>query len=187
MQLHKITFYSSFLQNHLHYTETDLLISLTHNCHRNHLQVFLSQDKCWYIHSSGGITREHLFKFVVLGHFSCKFRAVVAGPTIVSSANISLSVLGPPVVKLSDLSITVIEKTSFQLTCEAFVPNTGHPAVCTGVDFTWEKDGIFLQKESKILSFNQHNSYISVKFAVHTDVIILFALPKSGLAHSPWL
>ena len=72
-------------------------------------------------------------------------------------ANISLTVLAPPVLKLSDLSMTVYEKTSFQLTCEALVPDTGHPAVWTGVNFTWYKNDTFIQKDGKIFFLYQHN------------------------------
>ena len=51
--------------------------------------------------------------------------------------NVSLAVLPPPTVKISPLTITVLEYTWFQLTCEAHVPDTGHPDVGKGINFTW--------------------------------------------------
>ena len=79
-----------------------------------------------------------------------------------------LSVLAPPEVKLSDLSMTVYENRSFQLTCEALVPDTGHPDVGTGVNITWYKNDNFIQKDSKILFLYQHNFDVSLGFSGHS-------------------
>ena len=75
--------------------------------------------------------------------------------------------LAPPVVKLSHLSMTVYENASFELTCVGLVPDTGHPDVGGGVTFTWDKDGIELKKESKILFFLLQHLSPNLKYGCH--------------------
>ena len=59
---------------------------------------------------------------------------------ITSSSCVSLTVLGDPSVKLNNYSMTLVENRTLTLTCEAFVPNTGHPDWQKGVNFTWKEN-----------------------------------------------
>ena len=86
--------------------------------------------------------------------FTCHFSAQEDSKRIEGSKLSYLSVLAPPIVKLRDLSMTVYESKSFELTCEALAPDTGHPDVGKGVNFTWYKDGAVDKTESKIFVFS---------------------------------
>ena len=61
---------------------------------------------------------------------------------IESSNSVSLAVLGDPFTTLSNYSMTLVENRTLTLTCEAEVPDTGHPDWSKGVTFTWKKDFI---------------------------------------------
>ena len=75
------------------------------------------------------------------GDISCEFVGTSVGERIESVRNVSLAVLPPPTVKISPLTITVLEDNWFTLTCEAHVPNTGHPDVWKGLNITWFEIG----------------------------------------------
>ena len=80
----------------------------------------------------------YLLTFVFLaGDISCEFTGTSAGERIESVRNVSLAVLPPPTVRVTPLDVTVPEYTWFTLTCKAHVPDTGHPDVGKGVNFTW--------------------------------------------------
>ena len=53
----------------------------------------------------------------------------------------SFAVLATPHVVLRPLATTVYSGNPFKLTCEAHVPDTGHPDIPKGVSFHWTKNG----------------------------------------------
>ena len=75
------------------------------------------------------------------GTVSCTFRAEDGGASIAHTVNTSLAVLAEPEVKVSPLKrMTVYNDTWFSITCDAFLPDTGHPDAADGVQFVWKRN-----------------------------------------------
>ena len=77
------------------------------------------------------------FIFVLKGELSCTLKI---NGQLISIENRTLAVLAPPEVEISNRTMTVYEKTTFDLTCEAKVHGTGYPNASNGVMFKWLKD-----------------------------------------------
>ena len=75
-------------------------------------------------------------------NITCTFEAESDGHLITSSSCVPLTVLGSPSVKLSNYSMTLVENRTLTLTCEADVPDTGHPDWLRGVNFTWTENPV---------------------------------------------
>ena len=73
------------------------------------------------------------------GLVSCTFEA--DQESIKNSTSISLGVLARPRLQISNLTVTVEEGSDLTLTCDAYVPDTGHPGVGKACHFKWYSEG----------------------------------------------